>query len=378
MQIIRIGLITTLDKNIGDDFIRFGIIQVLKDVFKGKQIEFICVNKHSPYTVYPFWHPVQIRDIVNSLPLVNKIAKYSVETVFPKIGCSNFDKCDLIVQCGAPVFWPDCRNNEWAKPLWHEIIGRLFKKIPVLNLAAGSCYPWERQSETPKLTDDTEYIKSILRYCRLTTARDQLAQDICKSVGSEVPLIPCSAFLAAIGRRADLNESGYVLINYMSGGGHYGWEQGIDCDKWEITIKQIISNLGKRHKLAFLCHDQKEVFLAKKISSSLPVYYPKTVNDYFDCVSQAKFAICNRMHASVGMAGMGIPSVAVCTDTRLLMVSELGLPVHYVKTIDARMLEDEVECGLSSLKTESERLILLQAKTWEKYCSNINNALLRV
>jgi hypothetical protein len=129
--------------------------------------------------------------------------------------------------------------------------------------------------------------------------------------------------------------------------------------------------------MAFLCHDEKEVLLAQEIASGLPVFYPKTLMEYFNCVSHAKFAICNRMHASVGMAGMGVPSVAVCTDTRLLMVAELGLPVHYVKNADAEILEEETETALKSPESEKERLLSLQAKTWDMYLSTIQNALSR-
>lgn len=372
---MRIGLITTINTNIGDDFIREGICHIMKEVFKGRQIEFVSINKHLPYTVYPAWHPVHLRDLAEHLPVIRFRAKNTIETQFSKIGFSNFDDCDLIVQCGAPVFWPDCSKNEWAKPLWREIVGRLFERIPVLNLAAGSCYPWERQPEAPESSEDAEYIASILGYCRLTTVRDRLARSICKSVGSEVPLVPCSAFLAARGHKADLKESGYILINYMTGGGHFEWGQGIDAGLWRDTINKTISTLGKRHKLAFLCHDDKELSLAREVNSALPAFLPKTPTEYFDCVSHAKFGICNRMHASVGMAGMGIPSVAVCTDTRLLMVSELGLPAHYVKDVSADMLVQETETALKSLEQEKERLLVLQSTTWDMYNTAIKDAL---
>ncbi len=375
MPVVKIGLITTLDTNIGDDFIRFGICNLLRDLFKNDQVSFVYVNKHKPYTVYPMWHPVHLRNVANHIPVIRNRAINAIENQFSKIGFSLFDNCDLIVQCGAPVFWPNCSKNEWVKPLWHEIVGRLYKRIPVLNLAAGSCYPWERQYQAPGSSEDLQYISSILSYCRLTTVRDRLARSICNFFGNEVPLIPCSAFLAAHGRKADLKESGYILINFMAGGGHFDWGQDIDAGQWENTVNILITNLGKRHKLAFLCHDEKEVFLAKKIASGLPVFYPKTLMEYFDCVSHAKFGICNRMHASVGMAGMGISSVAVCTDTRLLMVSELGLPVHYVKDVDADMLTEEVETILKSLQQEKERLLVLQSATLDMYKSAVRKAL---
>lgn len=375
MSAVKIGLITTLGTNIGDDFIRSGICQVLKEVYPDDRLEFVSVNKHNPYTVYPAWHPVQLRKIAEHLPVLSLSTKKTIETLLPGIGLSRFDDCDLVVQCGAPVFWPDCSKNEWAGPIWHEVIGRLHEKIPVLNIAAGACYPWERQPEHPESPEDAEYIKAILGYCRLTTVRDRLARDICKSVSMEVPLVPCSAFLAAGGRHAELEESGYILINYMAGGGHYDWEQGIDAGHWENAIRKIVVDLGKRHKLAFLCHDEKEYSLAHGLDSNMPVFFPKSPAEYFGCISRAKFGICNRMHASVGMAGMGIPSIAVCTDTRLLMVAELGLPVHFVKDVDAAILEEESERALKSLKAEQERLLALQENTRRRYLSAIRDTL---
>jgi hypothetical protein len=375
---MKIGLITTLDTNIGDDFIREGICHVLEEVFKGQQLEFVSVNKHKPYTVYPAWHPIHLRHIDDRIPVGQNLFRQFADHLFSKMGYSRFDNCDLIVQSGAPVFWPNCNANEWAKPLWHDIIGRLHEKIPVINLAAGSCYPWERQPSAIELPEDEKYIQAILGYCRLTTVRDHLSRTLCKTLGWETPLIPCSAFLAAKGRKAQISDSSYILINYMTGGGHYSWEQGIDNAKWEETVKTLIFRLGKRHRLAMLCHGEQEFSLAKLIAPHLPVFYPKTLKEYFDCISEAKFAICNRMHASVAMAGIGVPSIAICTDTRLLMVSEIGLKTYYVKDAHTDVLEDAVEKAGLSRKAEQNRLLLLQAETWENYISVIKAALANI
>ena len=369
---MRIGLITTLDTNIGDDFIREGICKLFKELFKKEQLEFICVNKHQPYSVYPAWHPIQYRDVAVRMLIGRKL---STSTVFARIGFSRFANCDLIVQCGTPVFWHRCSQNEWAKPIWHDVIGRLCEKIPVLNLAAGSCYPWEQQHDALKQPEDITYIKSILGYCRLTTVRDRLAQSICTSLGWNPPKIPCSAFLAAKGRRTDVEDSGYILINYMKGGGHYEWGQGIDPNVWEATMRTLIARLRTRHKLAFLCHDEKEYLLARELDKSLPILFPRTPREYFDSVTRVKFGICNRMHASVGLAGLGIPSIAVCTDTRLLMVDELGLQIHYVNEVNADMLEEETENSLRTVRSEHERLLSLQDAAWAQYLTAIDEVL---
>ena len=48
---MKIGLITTLNHNIGDDFVRFGIINLLNQIYD-TQVRYISINKHKPMEVY--------------------------------------------------------------------------------------------------------------------------------------------------------------------------------------------------------------------------------------------------------------------------------------------------------------------------------------
>lgn len=360
---MKIGLLTTLDTNIGDDFIRLGICRVLSDIYRPDSIEFVSVNKHQPYTVYPPTHPIHLRKYLG-VELGQNGCQKLFDGVFSFLWKSDFHRCDMIVQCGAPVFWPYCGQNEWAKPIWYDVIGRVFDKIPVLNLAAGSCFPWiDRENATPK-PEDVNYISDILRFCSLTTVRDRFAKKLCASLGVDVPMIPCSALLSPNGQRATCPPSGYIIINYMRGGGHYDWSQGISHEKWDATTKELVHRLAKRHKVIFLCHNEEEKYLAMEMGLSLPIYFPKTPKEYFNCVAGAKFGICNRMHASVAMAGMGVPSIAICTDTRLLMVEALGLKTHFVEDVTVELLEDEAEDVL--LRIDQERLRLLELEEWTR------------
>lgn len=372
---IRIGLITTLDTNIGDDFIREGICLVLQEVFKGHEIEFIPINKHQPLTVYPDWHPLHLAKLPRYLPRGGHRVSRLIERCASKLKHSRFDVCDLIVQCGAPVLWPGCHRCEWAGPLWHDVVRRLSRCIPALNLAAGSSYPWEQQPACITNPDDAQYLKSILGYCRLTTVRDTLAQCLCASLGTQTPFIPCSAFLTARGHVTIRQDSGVVLINYMEGSGHYDWGQRIDPSVWRETVKTLIGRLQTRHRLAFLCHNKAEYDLAQDLDPTLPYLYPKTSQEYLSLVSEAKVALCNRMHASVALAGMGIPSIAVCTDTRLLMVDAIGLPCLYVKEVSVDQLEDGLENLLTDRCQERERLLALQLRTWNEYVKAVVNAI---
>jgi len=369
---MRIGLITTLKTNIGDDLIREGICLLFQEAFKGHQIQFISVNKHIPMSVYPFWHPVHLEKITRFLPMGRFRIGQFIKRFAIKLKRTRFDGCQLIVQCGAPVLWPNCHLCEWAEPLWYQVVGRLSESLPVLNLAAGSCYPWERQPFRISDHGEAQFLKKILGYCQMTTVRDPLAQNLFTSLGEDTTLIPCSAFLAGRGKVNNRHHGKIVLINYMSGAGHYDWNQGINPYHWRNTVTALIGQLRKRHPLAFLCHNESEYHMAQELAPEIPRLFPKTVGEYFDLVSNARVAICNRMHASVGLAGLGIPSIAVGTDTRLLMVNTIGLPSFYVKEMNLNQIEQGLEDLIRDLPKERERLLTLQSETWNRYLEIIS------
>lgn len=370
---MKIGLITTLNTNIGDDLIREGICTVLREIFKKHDIRFILINKHRPATVYPKYHPIRWTEI---LPRGRIRAGRFIGKLFYRFGYSYLDNCDLIVYCGAPVLWPGCHQAEWAEILWDQVVGRIYEHIPVLNIAAGSSYPWEKQPTIIEDPNDKEYLKRILGYCRLTTVRDILAQRLCATLDVLTPLIPCSAFLAF----KDYNikkqeEENIIIINYMPGGGHYDWNQKIDPLIWHITMERLIARLKKYYKLVFLCHSKAEYEMAYRLDPALPRVWPKTVQEYFNIIPNAKVALCNRMHASVALAALGIPSVAVGTDTRLLMVHALGLPIVYIKDAHVEYLMEILEVLLKNYRFERERLVALKEKTFKMYIEEILSVL---
>jgi len=368
---VRVGLITTLGTNIGDDFIREGVKRVVAAVLGGREVEFVPVNKHEPLTVYPEWHPVRLAE---SLPRGRGVAQRVARRTMHRLPLTRFDGCDVIVQCGAPVLWPGCRNAEWAEPLWNEVVGRLAGRIPVLNLAAGSCYPWERRDEAEVEAEDVAYVRRMLEYCRLTTAREPLAQRLYASVGGDVPFIRCSALLAAKDHPTP-TEKGLVLVNYMKGAGHYDWGQGSSADAWEATLRTVLGRLKERYRVEFICHNRAEYDLAAELDPTLRRHLPTTPAEYFEVTSRATAALCNRLHASVAMAGMGIPSVAVGTDTRMLMVEAVGVPCYFVKDADADVLEARLEDLVARRAEESERLLAGQAETWNAYLGAVSAVL---
>jgi hypothetical protein len=373
---MRVGLITTLNTNLGDDLVREGICSILRETFEGREIEFVSVNKHEPLKVYPGWHPIRLtHSLARSLPRGKTRLPRWAARFFRPFGFSYFDGCDMIVQCGAPVVWPGCSWCEWAEPLWHQVVGRLSRKgVPVLNLGAGSCYPWEKQPRQIDNESDALYLKEILGYCRLTTVRDRLAQLLFESVGQPCPLIPCPALLPGTPLNRSQSNGDLVVINYMEKGGHYDWGQQIDASAWRKTEKTLIERIAKGERVLFLCHDQREYELASALDPAIPRFLPKNTREYLSVLSRAKAALCNRLHAAIALAGMGIPSVAVGTDTRLLMVDAVGLPYLYVKEATLERMEDTLQDLLRRRESERERLLALRERTWREYLEVVGKA----
>lgn len=373
----RVGLITTLNTNLGDDLIREGICRVIEAVFPGSELEYILVNKHHPFTVYPQGHPLRRIGLwLQSLPRGKNRLYNLASRIFHRFGSHLFENCDFIVQCGTPVAWPQCSRSEWAIPLWEHIISRIQQKgKKVLNLGAGSCYPWERQPQQINNSKDAHFLRKILSYCQATTVRDRLAQKLFSQLGYSCPLLPCPAFLTGRFFSPPSGRGDTLVINYMEKGGHYDWGQGIDPQSWREALLKVLERIRKAHPVIFLCHSKKEYSLAFSLDPSIPRVFPQNPQEYFSVITQALAGIGNRLHSVIALASLGIPALGIGTDTRLLMLEAIGLPYLYVKEAQEDRVEEILRYLLNHREEEKERLLSLQNQSWGQYVTTVEEAL---
>ena len=223
---MKIGMISTLNTNIGDDFIRDGIQYLINKRFD-KDKEFVIINKHRPLSA--------VLPSVDALLGVSGRARNEILIRAGKnIGLnlkSKLDDCDIIIQCGTPIVWHGCSKSEWAGLIWEGILEKVNKKIPVLNIAGGSCFAWTERNNVVMSDEDRCFVRLMSRISRVTTVRDSLAENIFNNIsGSAVKTIPCTAFLAASLYKKDIRQESIekvhvdVLFNYMPGGGHFDLE----------------------------------------------------------------------------------------------------------------------------------------------------------
>jgi polysaccharide pyruvyl transferase WcaK-like protein len=368
---IKLGLLTTLNTNIGDDFIREGILHCIRQIAPEARLDLVMLNKHEPHTVYSSrWHPIRLFDKKKFKPRwLTKPLRFLAERYLPPLGFTLFEDCDVLIQCGTPIIWQGCRDSEWARLIWRDVFTRLAQRgKPLLNLGGGSCYPWEQLPETLVGNPDEAYVRLMLKSARMTTVRDQLTRKLVASLGGEVRQICCPALLTAQAHINPSNPTKKVLINYMAGGGHYDWGQAIDSNLWEETMRKTVRHLERLGwQPFFLAHNAKELALAAKIWPNMPRACPGNMHEYFEATRDAAFGVFNRMHASVALAGLGIPSVAIGTDSRNLMVESTGLPVFYVKVATPDQMIETIDYLQHNRDMESQRLLALHETTLKEY-----------
>lgn len=374
MKVIKVAIITTLDHNIGDDFVRVGIQELTNNLLKGQDYRYVLINKHDPMSAFNIVSPnYYLKFLTRFLPgMLRKFTEDFLAFVF--WWGHRFKSCDFIIQSGAPVYFKGCNKTEWSYIIWKKAIAySKYKNGPVLmNIAAGSCYVIGSQFNQNIQEGEKRFIKLISDSCKINTAREKFAEEIVKISGGSSKLLPCTAFLAGRGFISSANSDSPILINFMPVGGHYDFKGNINTLKYMEEFNELIVELSKKHKLVFVAHGQEEFDFNKKHFNRYEHFYPKSVNEYIDIASSVKFAVTNRLHCSVLLAGLGIKSYAIGNDTRLLMLDELDLnwvSIHEFSSNSAfNKINESLEIGVIF-----DSLIAKREFVFEEYTALLKN-----
>lgn len=358
---MQIALITTLQHNPGDDFVRDGIKYLLKNQFGESFVRFLYIHKHTPITArYGFGR-------------VRRLKKYEkLDQRLPlKLSGDKILKADLVVQCGAPIYWchehinSHCCDNEWVEPL----IRRRFRqneKAKFLNIAGGSCQTFysDGSEVCPRCLD---YIKELFDLSALTTLREKVAGDILKRTGSTAPVLPCTSLFAGDENGIHAEPGDYVVVNFMKLAGHYAFSDDIDKAGWLSVFNDVYDKLKKTERVVFVCHNEKEKKQAKLIDPNAKMFYSKNHVDYLKVYAGAKYGVVNRIHAAYAMAAFGKPSVVIGNDSRTRMIDLLDLERIYVNDAEVDLLLDKIEEMRKIVPLFAEKSRAIKQQTFEEY-----------
>ncbi|WP_047537364.1 polysaccharide pyruvyl transferase family protein [Methylotenera versatilis] len=364
------SIITTVRHNIGDDFVREGILSVLRDVAPIQQIELI--HKHSPVTAV--YGQENLRNL--------RISRVS-DPVFRVMRSKNrITDADLLIQSGAPVYWchpnlAHCANNEWFDPLIKKrfLPDRRGRKF--LNIAGGSCQTYHSNGiEVETCLKCKAYIAEFFDACDLTLLRDDLAKKMLNIAGRDADVLPCTSIFARDYLNIAPKKGEYIVVNFMENGGHYTFSQNIDAYKWRKNFALIVQKLQRHGRVIAACHTSSEEKLAKEIVPDVETYIvPNEHVAFMNFYAAARFAIVNRVHAGFMMASFGKPAAVIGNDSRALMIKNLNLLPHYVEDVDGALIDIMIDDLLAREHTYRDEVEEVRSKARSAYVEKISTVI---
>lgn len=366
---MNVSIITTINHNVGDDFVREGILYLLGRGL-GK-FNYQLIHKHIPVTVRPEWewyYSSGLSGFMDRLPRARGLFWSKLIDTLPLAPTTDkILNCDLLVQSGAPVYWKGAHCTEWFEPLIQKRYLSTKSRAPLINIGAGTCQLYESDgSEVIADTKTAEYIRNLYNLCSVTTLRDKLSQRILNELGLEAPVITCPSIFARDQLQIPSYPEEYVALNFMTLGGHYNYH-GDSPKQWEQTFIDFYNLISKRTKTLLVCHNQTELRAAKKLAIDAHVYIGNTAADYLNVYSRAKYFIGCRVHAAFATASFGKPAFVIGNDTRAKMTEEIGLKSVCVKDASVDLLMTIAKELESMCKEYPERFNVIKQSALQSY-----------
>lgn len=366
----RVAIITTIRHNIGDDFVREGIVHVLSDLGIGGSLELI--HKHAPVTAVYGFEWVRKRRTSTVLDAVVRRMR-----VTDRIGSAS-----TLIQSGAPVYWchpggPHCADNEWFGPLVRSRFLRDRRGRRFLNLAGGSCQRFHSDgSEVGSCSRCSPYMREFFDACDLTILRDNIARRMLQAAGRDAAVLPCTSIFAR-DRFAMLPQPGeYIVLNVMENGGHYRFDQDIDAARWRRDFAELARVAQKFGPVVIACHNQAEHDLARSIVPEVDRFLvPNDHIEFMKFYARAKFGIVNRVHGAFMMASFGKPTTVIGNDTRARMVEMLGLEAVFVRDVDPNRFEETLTSLQARATTYPDEVEVVRSRSRAAYSDAIRESL---
>jgi hypothetical protein len=379
----KVSIITTVRHNVGDDFVREGIIYLLRQLLG--PIEVKLIHKHLPLTVRPEFSWVHStgldRGLIQRHPSFVCGWAQRLDALLPVFAWTDkLSRCDVLVQSGAPVYWinpaTDCAHNEWWSPLIERRWLASAAGRPFLNLAGGACQNWGSDArEFADRSDVLAYIRQFFDLAKLTTLRDELSLKILNLAGRIAEILPCTSIFAVDQLGILPTKGEYVVFNYMPGGGHYSFGQKIDAALWEQRFVTFAKEVGARDRCLLVCHDQKELKAAKDLLPEMEVFYSEKHEDYLRIYARAKWGLMNRVHGAFALASLGKPAAVVGSDSRAQMAPIIGLPAVFVNDATPLWLKNQALALSEQGDLFSARMAKLKSETEKRYLGLLKRAL---
>jgi len=343
---MNLAVVTTIGKNAGDNFIYEGF----RNLFPAKH-----------------YGSVFLIDKTN-VPKDNSYKKL-------------IDESDLVVVCGSPIFYENCYRMKWQnKILEHaEKSGK-----GILLFAVGSNFRCSVDGivQLPDTDKDSNYARFASRYNKVVLGdfivRDRYCSHFIKSMGfHNVRQVICSSFFANNGEiiqqafekslRASAPRNDRDLVFIIWGDTHWNCilpPQKIlkVCEE----VQRVLQAKFSSRKVVWVCHDFRSYAgLVKRIARQ-DILFSTNYMDFFKYYSRCYFAFSVKVHGSMLLASMGVPSLLLQLDSRAVVIEALEEDYATLSTPPDQLI-DMCDEKVRNANQYRDKISSLKSKYREEY-----------
>jgi hypothetical protein len=308
---IYLLITTTGNKNTGDELIRIGVQNLIKEI--DSNAKFILFNKNN--------------------------AEWNIP---------DYDKAIL---CGMPLFFNNNVSTSQTIGWWGALFRqKRIRKKDFLCLGVGSAYEG--------IKDKVMFGAAIQE--ALDNSYAVIDRDDTHTFHPDVISSICPASFAV----QEPKEPKYKLCNLMFEGAHDRHFNLKEADIWKIHL-QTIAEFCKLNDFYFIEHASKpHCEDGEKLGwSKDKIIRFNTAEEYLDIYAQAECFFGNRLHGALVTASLGRPSLAIGYDSRIEMVKKIGGKVKLPSELELSDIKDLLKSPHNPpsspliIKEEKEKLL---------------------
>ena len=314
---------STRQWNPGDEFIFFGVQNLLKEALKGHWINWILYDRNPDLFLDGFSNPLQ----------KNRVWGNSFHNRDPKC-------LDLAVVAGTP---------EWmGLPLKGFYRAVIDGNLPLVVLGVGYI-------DTP-ITFTEEELYCFKNRLKVITARDEYASRALHEIGIPHEVLPCPALFASTNETIprEIGKIGFIIQTNKT------VNQSVPEELSQACVHTVKRLRNEGFTVDVICHYIDEFV---DFSRSLaPVKYSYDARDYIDILNKYDLIISTRLHGAILGNSLGKPAMMLNSDDPRCRGTVSQFPFIY--TTSPETIVDEV----TTFETKDlNRIVQWKSQIKERY-----------
>ncbi len=352
---------TTRQWNVGDEFILFGAINLIRAVLP-EGFNPIIYNRHPDLRtdIQPIYNLQNIKlytaDELTSAAEANFRVGFR-DNSFKLSTDGQF--IDLVVFAGTP---------EWSNRRCFDLYKIIEKfDLPVIGLGIGN-----------HIQNECELVlRNLSRFKLFTVRSPEFIEPLRDHIASQPQFLPCPSICGSVPEKIRLVETvNHIGLIYACDGVRSEINNCVSTETYDylLTLFHELKHKYPEFRFSLVCHYIDELPFAHSDFPDVEVFYSFDAKDYYDIYNRFDLVIGARVHGIGCAASMGIPGICVMHDFRGETVKGF-----LAETLSVNQpLESALETIAQTILTiapKNKRLTEHIARTAERYIALIRTTL---